>query len=344
MLQVEDHDDPGEIRRPRGSPSAASRESGPWRAAWRAAGRRPASSGTAARPCPRRVHSAPRSAGALASGRGGRGTGATATGAAPGPERDGIGDRDGEHRRRRVAGAVGDDVADVVGAVGVARGIPPPAHDVPVAHAPTGPTRRTLEATPETASALVPETATVPLTMPPGAWSETATVAVGGVVSIVTVRPGLFAVPPARSVALMKKQNVPSPGTAKCWEVVLSGYVRTGIAAAGGVAAGARRAVDGLRDVEQVGPGRPLQEGRGDVRRGRELRRAGRRRSLLRSRSRPPRARRPGSRGWSVVPRRCSLRCHQTGWHFSRRRQPSGGLSEVPEDSPFGWSRQGPAR
>ena len=32
----------------------------------------------------------------------------------------------------------------------------------------------------------------------------------------------------------MKKQNVPSPGIAKCWDVVLSGYVRTGIAAAGG--------------------------------------------------------------------------------------------------------------
>ena len=94
---------------------------------------------------------------------------------------------------------------------------------VPVAHAPTGPTRRTLEATPETASALVPETPTVPCTTPPGAWSETATVAVGGVVSIVTVRPGPFAVPPARSAALMKKQHVPSPGDAKCWDVVLSG-------------------------------------------------------------------------------------------------------------------------
>ena len=59
----------------------------------------------------------------------------------------------------------------------------------PVGHAPTAPTCSTLEATPETASALVPETATVPLTTPPGAWPETATVAVGLVVSTDTVTP-----------------------------------------------------------------------------------------------------------------------------------------------------------
>jgi hypothetical protein len=104
---------------------------------------------------------------------------------------------------------------------------------VPVAQAPTGPTRRTLEATPETASSLVPVTRTRPFTTP-ATWPATATVAVGGVVSMVTVRPGPIAVPPARSVAPIEKHQVPSRGTAKCWEVVLSSYVRTGIGVAGG--------------------------------------------------------------------------------------------------------------
>ena len=96
-----------------------------------------------------------------------------------------------------------------------------PVTTVPVAQAPTGPTRRTLVATPETVSAPVPVTWTVPFTTPAGLWPETATVAVGGVVSIVTVTPPLLAVPPARSLATTEKQNVPSPGTAKCCVVAL---------------------------------------------------------------------------------------------------------------------------
>ena len=82
-------------------------------------------------------------------------------------------------------------------------------------------------ATPEVASEAVRAMFTTPLTMPPGAVFETATVEIGRVVSIVSVRPGLSAVPSARSAARTKKQKVPSPGTAKCSAVVLPGYVAT---------------------------------------------------------------------------------------------------------------------
>ena len=43
--------------------------------------------------------------------------------------RDGVGDRDLQHRRRAVAGPVGDGVAHVVGTVGVAGGVPRARHD-----------------------------------------------------------------------------------------------------------------------------------------------------------------------------------------------------------------------
>ena len=100
-------------------------------------------------------------------------------------------------------------------------------------------------ATPETASALVLVIRTVPWTTPPAAWPDTATVAVGGVVSIVIVRPGPIAVAPSTSVAPIEKQNVPSPGGAKCCAVVLSGYVLTAMAGVGGwvQAPGARNTV-----------------------------------------------------------------------------------------------------
>ena len=63
----------------------------------------------------------------------------------------------------------------------------------PDGHAPAAPTWKTLEATPETASALVPDSATVPLTTP-ATWFPTAIVAVGLCVSTTTVRPALLAV------------------------------------------------------------------------------------------------------------------------------------------------------
>src|SRR6476646_1720689 len=82
---------------------------------------------------------------------------------------------------------------------------------VPLAQAPTGPTRRVLVATPEVASVALREMVTTPLTTPPGAVGATATVEVGGVVSIVSVRPGLSALASKASLARTKKQNVPSP-------------------------------------------------------------------------------------------------------------------------------------
>ncbi len=66
---------------------------------------------------------------------------------------------------------------------------------VPFAQLPTAPTRRTFVATPEVASEAVRAMFTVPLTIPPGAVFETATVEVGRVVSILTRTPPLSAVP-----------------------------------------------------------------------------------------------------------------------------------------------------
>ena len=76
----------------------------------------------------------------------------------------------------------------------------------PDAHAFAAPTWNVLEATPETSSALVPDTLTVPVTTPPGAVGATATVPVGSSVSMKTVRPGPSALPPSSLVVLMWKQ------------------------------------------------------------------------------------------------------------------------------------------
>ena len=68
---------------------------------------------------------------------------------------------------------------------------------------------------------------TVPLTTPPGAVAETATVEVGRVVSIVTRQAaGCPAVREQGVGARTKKQNVPSPGTAKCSAVRVAGVRR----------------------------------------------------------------------------------------------------------------------
>ena len=72
----------------------------------------------------------------------------------------------------------------------------------PDAHAPGAPACKTLEATPETASALVPDDPTLPLMTPAGDWPETTTVALGLVVSTETVTPGPSAVV-SRSATLM---------------------------------------------------------------------------------------------------------------------------------------------
>ena len=66
-----------------------------------------------------------------------------------------------------------------------------PAITGPAAQAPAAPTCRTLEATPEPASAAVPETATTPETTPVADMPDTAIVALGGSTSTTTVRPGL---------------------------------------------------------------------------------------------------------------------------------------------------------
>ena len=94
---------------------------------------------------------------------------------------------------------------------------------VPSAQSPTAPTRRVLVATPEVASDALRAMLTTPLTTPPGAVGATATVEVGGVVSMVIVRPGLSALASRASLARTKKQNVPSPGTAKCSACALPG-------------------------------------------------------------------------------------------------------------------------
>ena len=93
----------------------------------------------------------------------------------------------------------------------------------PDAQAPTGPTWNDRPATPENWSLPVPEMRTVPVTIPPAARRETAIVAVGGVASILTVRPSLSSVSPSSSVTRMKKHQTPSPGWATYWPVVLSG-------------------------------------------------------------------------------------------------------------------------
>ena len=66
-----------------------------------------------------------------------------------------------------MTGVVGHHIADVVGAVGDAGGVQGGAdHSGPRGTLRTAPAWKTLEATPETASVLVPVTSTVPLTVP----------------------------------------------------------------------------------------------------------------------------------------------------------------------------------
>ena len=79
----------------------------------------------------------------------------------------------------------------------------------PAGHAPTDPTRTTLLATPDSASALVAARLTTPETDPP-AWPATSKPAVGLAVSTRTVAPGPSAEPPLRSVARIVKQYAPS--------------------------------------------------------------------------------------------------------------------------------------
>ena len=242
-----------------------------------------------------------------------------------------------------VAGVVGHDVAEVVGAVRERRRVPGRRRHVPFAQSPTAPTRRTFVATPEVASDAVRAMVTVPLTIPPGAVFATATVEVGGVVSIRDREAaGCPRSRAGRRSRGRRSRTCRRRARAKCSACVLPGYVATSCPAAGGVAQapGARQIVCTM--LSMSAPGVQVKCAGDTHVRGRELRARSARWRPMRPRAAPLRSRRPAPRGWSVVPRRCSLRGRQLGG-----RQPTASVTlsrDSHETRRLGSSRVGRTR
>ena len=271
-------------------------------------------------------------------GSAGVGTG-TGSGVGSG-SRDRVGDRDGDDGGRAVTGVVGDDVADVVGAIGVAGGIPVAGQGRSRATRPDGAQAQNAGRDAGGRIGARPRHAHGP-----------ADDAARGLSRDCDGGRGVGGVDPDRDGVAVRR----APGAVYCPdEETERAIARDGEVITRRVAGihphrppgcrrrrtGTWRPVDGLRRVQRVGPGRPVEDGRGDPGRSRALQpaRGGRRRCACG----PGRGDRHGHGHEDEAPRHVSL----PSWTaLSQRGQPSAGrvgLLAVSEDSPIGWSR--PAR